>query len=59
MTSYADHQLTSPVFDRPLFSPDVTLFENLDIGRPIFSNISREEFFENRWRFRGYRVNTE
>ena len=26
--------LTTPVFDRPLFSPDVIiLFENLDIGR--------------------------
>ena len=35
--------LTTPVFDRPLFCPDIIiLFENLHGGRKTFSNISQE-----------------
>ena len=39
--------LTTLVFDRPLFSPDViTLFENWDTGKLTFLDISQEFFLE-------------
>ena len=38
--------LTTPVFDRPLLSPDIIVpFENLDTGRETFQDISQANMF--------------